>query len=228
MSNTVWAFAATGIAAPELFAAIAIDARRRITEFNTQSMIETMWAFSCVAWAQSQIFSELGARVAGRIGEMDKVAKSQLYLVTSYVQTRWPDLDFALGAHVENCRSAYVDLEPNPPQLQRDVSVALERMGWNHRFNHETDEGFFLDLAELEAKVGIEVDDPSHYLTDVVSGEYILNGATQFKSRLLRGLGWRISHVAFFEFDGKSDRERRELLARKLVEIGAEHERTVK
>jgi len=99
----------------------------------------------------------------------------------------------------------------------------LEHIGWSHTFEHVTVEGLSLDLAQPDSKRAIEVDGPYHYLKDATSGEYFVNGATQFKSRLLRGLGWQVSHVAFFEFNHKSERERRELLIRKLAEIGAQY-----
>mmetsp|Transcript_28945 Transcript_28945/g.88492 ORF Transcript_28945/g.88492 Transcript_28945/m.88492 type:complete len:98 (+) Transcript_28945:759-1052(+) len=90
-------------------------------------------------------------------------------------------------------------------------------MGWSHHFNHEANEGFSLDLA---SKVALEVERPSHFLLGVVSGEYVLNGAADFKSRLVRSYGWRVAHVAVFEVDDKSEPERRALLVAKLAEVG--------
>ena len=109
-------------------------------------------------------------------------------------------------------------------QLQREVSVLLEQMGWSHTFEHVTREGFSLDLAQPDSKRAIEVDGPSHFLKDATSGGYIFNGATQFKSRLLRSYGWQVAHVAFFEFERKSEVERRDLLLGKVVETGVIHE----
>ena len=97
----------------------------------------------------------------------------------------------------------------------------LTEMGWNHEFEHVTEEGISLDLADPEAKRAIEVDGPFHYLKDVSTGDYVVNGPTQFKSRLLRGLGWQITHVPFFDWDHKSRSERRELLKNHLAKIGA-------
>ena len=39
----------------------------------------------------------------------------------------------------------------------------LNQMGWDHTFEHETAEGFSLDLAHPESKLAVEVDGPSHY-----------------------------------------------------------------
>ena len=92
----------------------------------------------------------------------------------------------------------------------------LTEMGWNHEFEHETAEGLSLDLADPETKRAIEVDGPSHFLKDSTTGEYVVNGPTQFKSRLLRAHGWKVAHVVFFEWDERFDAERRQLLVTKL------------
>jgi len=94
----------------------------------------------------------------------------------------------------------------------------LRQMGWSHAVEHETAEGFSLDLADPAAKRAIQVDDRSHYLKE--SGDtYVVDGATRFTSRLLRSFGWQIAHVPFFSWDGKSESQRRRLLFQKLAEI---------
>ena len=99
----------------------------------------------------------------------------------------------------------------------------LTEMGWTHEFEHVTLEGISLDLADPERKRAIEVDGPYHYLKHVSTGEYVVNGATQFKSRLLRALGWQITHVPFYDWDMKSVPERRQLLKDHLAKIGVPH-----
>ena len=96
----------------------------------------------------------------------------------------------------------------------------LTELGWTHEFEHVTQEGISLDLADPETKRAIEVDGPYHYLKDVETGNYVVNGSTQFKSRLLRALGWQITHVPFFYWNNKSVQERRHLLTNHLANIG--------
>ena len=224
LANFVWAFATTGFAAQELFETIAVEALRRIAEFNAQNMANTLWAFACAGWQQNQIFRELGSALMERFDELNETDKSQLYLVTLYVQMEWPDLDIPLASQVQSLRSAYTRNEPTPSQLQRDVSALLRELGWNHEFEHVTEEGISLDLADPETKRAIEVDGPFHYLKDVSSpGDYVVNGSTRFKSRLLRALGWQVTHVSFFEWDNKSRAERRQLLKNHLARIGVPH-----
>ena len=96
----------------------------------------------------------------------------------------------------------------------------LKQMGWVHALEHETAEGFSLDLAQPESKLAIEVDGPSHYLKDLSSGENVVNGTTRFKRRQLRSLGWTVAHVSFLDWDHESQSERRQLVAAKLGELG--------
>ena len=97
----------------------------------------------------------------------------------------------------------------------------LTELGWNHSFEHVTQEGISLDLADSERKRAIEVDGPSHYLKDVSTRDYIVNGSTQFKSRLLQGLGWQVTHLPFFDWASKTTSERHQLLQHHLAKIGA-------
>mmetsp|Transcript_18187 Transcript_18187/g.58707 ORF Transcript_18187/g.58707 Transcript_18187/m.58707 type:complete len:237 (-) Transcript_18187:385-1095(-) len=164
--------------------------------------------------------SEFGSAAAEHLGEVDDKQKSQLYVVTLFVQSRWPNLDFALSTQLESLRSAYTRSEVTPSKFQRSVSALLVQMGWSHTEEYVTDEGFSLDLAEPKSKRAIEVDGPSHFLQDVSTGEYVANGPTRFKSRLLRSSDWEVAHVSFFEWGDRSDQERRELLKAKLAQLG--------
>ena len=96
----------------------------------------------------------------------------------------------------------------------------MEQIGWVHTFEHETAEGFSLDLAEPKLKLAVEVDGPSHYLKELSSGRSVVNGATKFKTRLLRSFGWTVAHISFLDWDHKSDSERRQLVVAKLGELG--------
>jgi len=220
MANTVWAFATASVTADQLFNVVAAEVPRRIGEFNAQNMVNTVWAFACVGWKQHQIFRELGSSIATHLNDFNEVQKSQLYLVALYVQIQWPNLDSPLSAFLHSFRPAYTRFESNPSQLQHDVSTMMEQIGWVHTFEHETAEGFSLDLAEPKLKLAVEVDGPSHYLKELSSGRSVVNGATRFKTRLLRSFGWTVAHISFFDWQGTSESEKRQLAAAKLDELG--------
>mmetsp|Transcript_25319 Transcript_25319/g.81910 ORF Transcript_25319/g.81910 Transcript_25319/m.81910 type:complete len:514 (-) Transcript_25319:1772-3313(-) len=223
MANTAWAFATASVAAPRLFEAIADETRRRIREFNAQEMANTIWAFACVDWDQDDIFMRLGSTIEAKLDEFEDVELSQIYIAALYVHVRWPDLDFPLledGRPLESLRAAYLKTEPRPSKTQRDVSAMLEELGWTHTSEYVTDEGLSLDVAQTGTKQAIEVDGPSHFLEDASSGKLVANGSTQFKLRLLRSLGWRITSVSFAEWYFTSKLEQERLLITKLKSIG--------
>jgi len=220
MANTVWAFATASVTAVSLYKAVAAEVPRRINEFDPQGLANTAWAFACAGWEQHKIFRELGSNSAARLKDLNETDKSQLYVVALYIQLQWPDLDFPLLASLQSLRSAYTCSAARPSQFQHDVSTMMKQMGWVHTFEHETAEGFSLDLAQPESKLAVEVDGPSHYLKDLSNGANVVKGATRFKTRQQCNFGWTVAHISYFDWHGKSESERRQLVAAKLDELG--------
>ena len=206
LANAVWAFARAGIEDEALFEAIAMEALRRSREFTASDMATTIWAFACIGWEQNEIFRELGSALMDLFDDLNNADKSQLYLVTLYVEMEWPDLDFPLKSQLQSLRSVYTQKRSDPSLFQRDVSVMLTEMGWNHEFEHVTEEGISLAMADPEAKRAVQIS--CHY-----------NGAMRFKARLLRGLGWHITRVTFRKWHDRSVPERRHLLKDHLAKI---------
>ena len=83
---------------------------------------------------------------------------------------------------------------------QRDIHKLLLKMGLKTELEvspFEDDMGGFLsiDIACRDKKLAIEFDGPSHFLSN---GTH--NGVTQFKTRLLKKLGWNIIRIPFREW----------------------------
>ena len=72
----------------------------------------------------------------------------------------------------------------------------------------EKDMGGFLsiDMANVEQKLAIEFDGPSHFLSDGT-----LNGRSKAKTRLLQQLGWRVVRIPVDEWIVKSSGPKPEL-----------------
>ena len=60
-------------------------------------------------------------------------------------------------------------------------------------------------MAQPDERRAVEVNGPSHYLKDADGRCVTENGPTRFKARLLRRLGWDVTHVPFFEWDALHD-----------------------
>jgi len=67
LANTAWAFATAGVAAPQLFEAIAREAPMRIKEFNSQNLANTVWAFAKSGVAAPQLFEAIASEAPMRI-----------------------------------------------------------------------------------------------------------------------------------------------------------------
>lgn len=144
------------------------------------------------------------------------------------------------------------DLTLTRSNIQMSVSNAFSRISFDHVDEHVIDmktlatehgvqmdplqtEILSLDIADLSDRIGIEVDGPGHYITNIGDGwasgrgaayelpngklEYryewtaeksIVNGATALKIRLLNRLGWKIISIPFWEWSevqGESSKE---------------------
>ena len=71
LSNTSWAFAKAGHAAPALFEAVAAATAPRVGEFNPQDLANTAWAFATAGHAAPALLDAVAAAAAARAGEFN-------------------------------------------------------------------------------------------------------------------------------------------------------------
>ena len=156
------------------------------------------------------------------------------------------------------------DLEINTSQTQEDVSEAFNRIGFGHVDEYilsmedlakaySINMGPYpidllsLDLANIQSKIGVELDGPGHFVTSLDRRDegYVLsnighyqtsktgkmrykfnwswdtqevNGATNLKSRIFAGLGWDIINIAFWEWlEVNGETESQEAYCRSLL-----------
>ena len=217
LANMAWAFATADVKGPRLFDAITDVSFPRLGEFNAQNIANTAWALACAGSVTSDPASKILHRVINIMSSFEPAHLSQLYQF--WLFARIEQLQFRpLEPQCERAlREAYGQQAPQPSQLQHEVSAALSQLGWAHNFEHVTEEGLSLDLAQPVLKQAVEVDGPSHYLRETGTGRLSENGATQFKSRLLQGLGWTLVRVPYFEWDCQmTDEDKQRYLQAKL------------
>ena len=100
----------------------------------------------------------------------------------------------------------------------RDISILLTEMGFDHDnevspFVDNTaslfiggDEFMAIDMANLEDRIAIEFDGPSHFLGLGHDGR-VESGKTKMKSRMLKKLGWKVIKIPWFEWKDFNIRE---------------------
>ncbi|KAJ1463485.1 hypothetical protein M885DRAFT_503820 [Pelagophyceae sp. CCMP2097] len=202
LANTVWAYATAGVEAPALFVAIAAEAQKKIAMFTPQALANTVWAYATAG--APALFELIAFRIEAKISEFSPENLSQLHKVYVHLRLESPQhaLTLVLSRHEAALRAAHLREEPTPSQSQRDVSAALSRIGWAHDFEHVTAEGISLDMAHPASKFAVEFDGPTHYLAGA-SGDVstrALDGKSKSKEQLLRGLGWKLVRVPYFEW----------------------------
>ena len=85
-------------------------------------------------------------------------------------------------------------------RLHKEVSSVLTELGVQHQNEHSI-AGLQVDIALLEQQIAVEVDGPTHFTTAKAGSKQRLLGTSQLKRRLLRGMGWRVVSVPYYEWD---------------------------
>ena len=70
VANTAWAFATLKLTDETLFTALAHEAERRVSEFNSQEIANTAWAFARVKQPDEKLFAMRSAE-AGEFGSRE-------------------------------------------------------------------------------------------------------------------------------------------------------------
>jgi len=67
LADTAWALATAGRTAPALFAAIALEAARRVRRFSPQELASLAWAFATAGHAAPALFDAIAAEATRRV-----------------------------------------------------------------------------------------------------------------------------------------------------------------
>ena len=82
---------------------------------------------------------------------------------------------------------------------------------WEHKEEVAVDDALGrLDMACTTQRVGVEFDGPYHFHRCEESGDVFANGATQWKSRMLDALGWRLVRISYTEWSAAIEGGRHE------------------
>jgi hypothetical protein len=151
-----------------------------------------------------------------------------------------------------------VELSVSTSKIQREVSSALNRIGFPHVQEHIISMAelasagvrvspkpmpiLSIDVANLEDRIAVEVDGPSHFLSiiDAVydtggyskltngkleyqfcwsDEQHSMNGPTLLKQRLLTLLGWKVIHLKFWDWYAvKGDENAEDEFCRRLLQ----------
>ena len=112
---------------------------------------------------------------------------------------------------------------PEGSATQGDVARALQRMGWDHVYEHfEEETGISLDMARPAAREAVEFDGPVHYFAN---DRERLTGRSRLKRRLLALSGWKVAFVSYHEWEGVNNQYEciRNAFARGGLQVPTQH-----
>ena len=242
--------------------------------FKRQELASMAWACSVFGNYPEELMQFLYTGLFGLIGQErepkrmenifnDSGLQMQAIMTLLYVQTEidkrgicrnlslpenfpdgWIEAAGATDAKGDHMTELSLALNLSTSKIQRAVSAALLRIGFDHEEEHtitmqemaeshgiriasKSMEVLSIDIANVQQKVAVEVDGPSHFVSRTddywegtgSSGGYSklingkleyqfgwtgerqeMNGPTVLKDRLLTSFGWKVLHLPFWEW----------------------------
>ena len=238
LANVAWSCAVVGRYPEELMKILYTGIVGTANDPNLMKQI-----FRDDGLQQSSIMTLYYVQLAADI----EASKLQLSLPTTF-PNGWGESEGHRGSEDDLIEMSSSMLTLTISKLQRDVSNTFTEIGFENVLEHVIDtneingeygvqlpqtpqEFLSIDIANIEQKVGIEVDGPGHFVRliddsrkpskkatlDLDSqfadkGENRVNGPTLLKHRLLTHLGWNIIHLPYWEYQslgGDREKERK-------------------
>jgi hypothetical protein len=221
VANTALAFATLGIQPPHFFECASLHFERILESSNEQNIANLCYAIAILDLAHTyeREFSQLWSKTLSWDPRTLLVQHSrQLAQVYAFVKASGMDLQQPAMLKIK-------DSSPEPSRSQREVSLLLNELGFDHEeevhpFHEEAESTLPLgmlsiDMACRDRMVAIEFDGPSHFLIEAQSGKVskVENGATKAKRLFLERLGWNVFNVRYADWDeARGEEDKKELL----------------
>jgi hypothetical protein len=241
LAMTAQAFATSAVDSPRLFAVIGAIAARSAGQMSKRDLASTLWSLALRSGSAHEHEIEIlwnvlraKAREGGRrlAFALTTEERQMLRQVRLTVALEAPHIELAplegeavaASDHADGGRA--LAQRGRPSRHQREVSAALRALGWEHSGEVAVDDAVGrLDMACTTLRVGVEFDGPSHFHRCEETGDVFANGATQWKSRMLDALGWRLVRISYMEWSAASEggREERDAFLRHAMRsVGVE------
>lgn len=229
LSRTAWALAMAGLPYSQFSDAVIFFSLNNIGNFALNELAMISWALACLVPPFTPhpppIHLVLHTTARAPIDALSKLAQSQLYLFLLFARIEQPGLISTIVLEQEfeeTLRRAYVQLSSpgtRRVKLKEVVSDVLNEIGWYHQKNFVTEEGLTVDMAQPDSRRAVRVLYPNDFSQDPSTGKFYENGSTLLHSRLLRGLGWSVTHVRFFDLAGFSSEVIRDSVRSSIARI---------
>jgi hypothetical protein len=198
IANLLWAYATVGLIDQHLFTSFAPAFKSVLSQCSSQDVANIAWAYA-VANVNDPVLlnTDFVAALQAKANDFGMEECRQLH------QWQLWQVELKSGINLppalrEDCRQAFVSQSYQLSRLQDDVVSVLSSIGLRSKEEELTSSGYRLDaLVEVNGeKVGIEVDEPYHFMNQE------LTGSTLLKHRQVNTLdGIHIVSVPYWEWN---------------------------
>ena len=216
LANIAWAFAKLHINDGALFTAISRAAMGKMGSLNTQDLANTAWAFAIALPKDAlllHLLPELN-QLAGSLNEKESISVHQTILGLQLFRDGFSQdamkLLPALQEKIDHDLSSSSLQIPRPSRLHQDVMRGFDQLKISYEcevFEH----GYFLDIVLKKdgQKIAVEIDGPSHDLNN--------NGGDWLRQKILEGLGWRVLHISYQDWNSLTTDQAKKGFLRKFL-----------
>jgi RAP domain-containing protein/uncharacterized protein DUF1601 len=218
IANTLWAMATLDYRDQKLLLELCHKVGRKICDFNSQNISNTLWAMATLDYRNEKLLLELCHEVQYKIRKFNSQNISNTLWAIAVLDHYDADLNHHLLStsysfsiiqlsqiqqyNLYFDESIKVDFTPisvdgiSSSKLHIDISNVLHDIGIKHENEIEVLKSVVVDIYIPKSKNIIEVNGPSHYLSDGT-----LNGESKFKVRLLEKYGYNVIIIPYWEWD---------------------------
>ena len=216
LSNIAWAFATLNIKDVPLFTAISRAVMDKMGSLNTQDLANTAWAFAIALPKDAlllHLLPELN-QLAGSLNEKESISVHQTILGLQLFRDGFSQdamkLLPALQEKIDHDLSSSSLQIPQPSYLHQDVMRVFDQLKISYEcevFEH----GYFLDIVLKKdgQKIAVEIDGPYHDLNN--------NGSDWLRQKILEGLGWRVLHISYQDWNSLTTEQTKKGFLRKFL-----------
>jgi len=216
IANISSAFATLGIEdSNNFFLALSVD-NTFATKGNAQDVCNSLWSFACLGLlenvAYESIIKSLWSKAISMPVEdfiVEDLRQLRQFYTCSIVEgenLKLKEIPSDLRSKINKVRQSNTD-----SRSHGDISILLAEIGFEHATEVSPfvdnsadlfsggDEFMAIDMANLEDRIAVEFDGPSHFLGLGHDGR-VESGKTKMKSRMLKKLGWKVIKIPWFEW----------------------------
>lgn len=201
LAGLCWAFSALGIHHKEFFNKAAEVTIEKLPNFTLHELANSGWIFS-VQSTFSETYEEVLVKILNKADtfseyteiEISEFNQSLLVLQKLY---RVNIKGYLLPGKIQHFFNSKKNDTPHTSNLHKKIHSCLEVISERELKIEYFAEGFFLDiLFSKKKKIAIEINGPTHYLSDGSK-----KGRDYLKTKILKSSGWKIIEIPYFEWN---------------------------